>query len=58
MNNKVHSTIKVLPFKANYSRELRIGADITRKEKVEKVTEFAEKMRKFQKKAGVVLKKA
>jgi len=55
VNNKVHSTIKVLPFKANYSRELRIGADITRKEKV---TEFAEKMRKFQKKAGVVLRKA
>ena len=31
---------------ANYGRELRIGADIRRKGKVEKVTEFVEKMKK------------
>jgi len=30
---------------ANYSRELRIKADIRRKEKVEKITEFAERMK-------------
>ena len=46
VKNKVHSVTKVLPFMANYRRELRIGADIRRKEKVEKVKEFAEKMRK------------
>ena len=45
-NNKVHSTIKVLPFIANYKRELRIEADIRRKGKMEKAMEFAERMRK------------
>jgi len=43
---------------ANYDRELRIGADIRRKEKVEKIMEFAEKMKKVQKKVGAALKKA
>ena len=41
----------------NYRRELRMGADIRRKEKVEKVTEFAERMRKVQEKVEVSLKK-
>jgi len=30
INNKTHSATKVSPFIANYSRELRIGADIRR----------------------------
>ena len=46
MNNKVHSAIKVSFFMANYGRELRMGTDIRKKEKVKKVTEFAERMRK------------
>ena len=46
VNNKVHSATKVLPFMANYSRELRMGADIRRKGKVEKAIEFVERMRK------------
>ena len=41
----------------NYGRELRMGADIRIKRKVKKVTEFAEKMKRILKKAGVVLKK-
>ena len=41
----------------NYRRELRMGADIRRKEKVEKVTEFAERIRKVQEEVGVSLKK-
>jgi len=45
-NNKVHSATKVFPFITNYSRELRIEADIRRKEKVEKVTEFVERMKR------------
>jgi len=32
-------------------------ADIRRKEKVEKITEFAKRMKKFQEKASAVLKK-
>jgi len=46
VNNKVHLAIKILPFIANYRRELRMETNIRRKEKVEKVTEFAEKTRK------------
>ena len=38
VNNKVHSVIKVSPFMENYSRELRLGANIRRKEKVKKTT--------------------
>ena len=33
-------------------------ADIKRKEKVEKIIEFAEKMKKVQEKAGITLRKA
>jgi len=43
---------------ANYGRELRIRADIRRKEKVEKTMEFLERVKKVQKKVGVALKKA
>ena len=43
---------------ANYGRKWRTGADIKRKEKVERVTEFAERMKKVQEKVGVTLRKA
>ena len=46
VNNKVHLAMKVSPFMANYSRELRMGADIREKEKIEKTTEFAERIKK------------
>ena len=46
VNDKTHSATKVSLFMANYGKELRIGADIRRKGKVEKVTEFVEKMKK------------
>jgi len=39
-------------FIANYGRELRIGVNIRRKGKVEKTTEFAERIKKVQKEAG------
>ena len=57
VNNKVHMATKVLPFIANYRRELRIGGDIRKKGKVEKVTKFVERMKQVQEKAGVALKK-
>ena len=41
----------------NYGRELRMGVDIKRKEKVKKTTEFAERMKKIQKETKVVLRK-
>jgi len=40
----------------NYRRELRIEANIRRKEKVEKMTEFAAKIKQIQEEARVVLK--
>jgi len=40
VNNKVHTTTKGLPFIASYGKELRMGVDIKKKEKVEKTTEF------------------
>ena len=46
MNNKIHSTTKVSPFMANYEREVRIGGDIWKKEKVEKAMEFVERMKR------------
>jgi len=57
INNKVHSITKVSLFMANYRRELRIEADIRKKGKVEKATEFAERMKKIQEEARVALRK-
>jgi len=42
INNKIHLATKVSPFMANYGRELWMGADVRKKEKVEKATEFVE----------------
>ena len=58
VNNKVHSTTKVSPFIANYEREMRMGVDLKRKRKVEKATEFAERMRKVQEETEAALRKA
>jgi len=57
INNKVHSTTKVSLFMANYDRKLRMEEDIRRKEKVEKTTEFVEKLKRVQEKVGAALKK-
>jgi len=46
INNKTHLTTKVSPFMANYGRELRMGINIRRKGKMEKATEFTERIRK------------
>ena len=43
---------------ANYSREMRMRADIRRKGKVEKTIEFVKWMKKVQEEAGVALRKA
>jgi len=58
VNNKAHSTTKVSPFMANYRRELKMGIYIRRKEKMEKVIEFVERMKKVQKEAEAALKRA
>jgi len=58
VNNKVHTATKVLPFMANYKREMRMGGDIRKKGKVEKAMEFVERMKKIHEEAEAVLKKA
>ena len=55
VNNKMHSTTKTFLFIANYGREIRMGVDLRRKGKVEKATEFVERMRKVQEEAGAAL---
>ena len=57
VNNKVHTVTKVSPFMANYRRELRMGGNIRKKEKVESATEFIERMKKVYKEVEVALKK-
>ena len=46
VNNKVYSVMKVSLFMVNYGRELRTGAEIRRKKKIEKAMEFAKRMKK------------
>ena len=46
VNNKVYTATKISPFIANYGRELRMGEDIRKKEKVESATEFVKRMKK------------
>ena len=57
VNNKVYTATKVLPFMANYGRELRMEGDIRKKEKVESVMEFVERMKKVHEEVRVALKK-
>ena len=48
INNKVYLATKISLLMANYGRELRMGADIKKKRKVEKATEFVERIKKVQ----------
>jgi len=57
VNNKVHTATKVLPFIANYGKELRMGGDIRRKGKVESATAFVERMKKVHEEAEAALRK-
>jgi len=47
VNSKVHSVTKVSLFIANYRRELRMGVDIKKKEKMKNITEFSEKIKRI-----------
>jgi len=58
VNNKIHTATKVLSFIANYGRELRMGGDIRKREKVEMATKFVERMKKVHEEAETALKKA
>jgi len=58
VNNKVHTATKVLPFMANYGKEMKMGGDIRKREKVEKAVEFVERMKRIHEEAEAALKKA
>jgi len=47
INNKAHLITKVSLFMMNYRRKLRMEIDIRRKRKIEKVTDFTEKIKKI-----------
>jgi len=57
INNKVHMATKVLPFMANYGKEMRMGGNIRRKGKVESATEFVERIKKVHEEVKAALKK-
>ena len=57
INKKIHSTTKVSLFMENYRRELKIGINIRKNRKMKKAMKFAERMKKVQEEAEVVLKK-
>ena len=57
-NNKIHVATKILPFKANYSQDPRMGFEKRRKGKYEVVRRFVERMKKIQKEAKAALEKA
>ena len=50
INNKIHLTTKVSLFIANYGREMRMEVDLRRKRKIERIIEFAKRIRKVQEK--------
>jgi len=57
-NNKVHSSTKTLPFKANYRQDPRMGFEGRKKEKYAGAEKFIEKMKEIQEEAKAVLGKA
>ena len=47
VNNKEYSATKVSPFMENYDRKLRMEANVRKKKKVEKTTEFVQSIKKI-----------
>ena len=57
-NNKVHSSIKTSPFRANYRQDSRMGFEMRKKRKYERVEKFVTKIKEIQEEAKVALGKA
>jgi len=56
-NNKIYSSTKMLPFKANYGQDPRIEFKARKKEKYKGIEKFVTKMKEIQKEAKAVLGK-
>jgi len=54
-NNKAHSSTQILPFKANYRQDSRMGFKGRKKGKYKGAEKFIEKMKEIQEEAKVVL---
>jgi len=46
-NNKIHSSTKILPFKANYRQDPRMGFKIRKKGKYEGAEKFRRKQKQY-----------
>ena len=57
-NNKVHSSIKTLLFKANYRQDSRIKFEVRKKRRYERAGKFVAKIKEIQEEAKAVLEKA
>jgi len=57
-NNKVHTTIKLLSFKASYKRDLRISFKLRKKKENVKTEEFVKKIKNIYEKTKITLKKS
>ena len=57
-NNKAHSSTKMLPFKANYRQDPRMGFKVKKKGRYEEAGKFVTKIKEIQEKAKVALEKA
>jgi len=56
-NNKMHSSTRTSPFKANYRQNPRVGFEGRKKRKYKGAKKFIEKMKEIQEKAKAVLGK-
>jgi len=46
-NNKIHSSTKTLPFKANYGQDSRMGFEMRKKGKYESAEKFVTKIKEI-----------
>jgi len=56
-NNKVHSSTRIMPFKANYGQDPRMGFEGRKKGKYEGAEKFVTKMKEIQEEAKAALGK-
>ena len=57
-NNKVQTSTKVSPFKANSERDPHMEFELRKKERFEKANKFVKRMQEIQEEAKAVLRRA
>ena len=56
-NNKIYSSTKILPFKANYRQDPRMGFEVRKKRKYKEVEKFVIKIKEIQEEVKAALEK-